>query len=796
MTFRSLLLSAACCAAFPVFAQTTPVVQDDTNERDSQPEIVVTADRIAGSVNSDFPPEIVLDQEAIASYGASSVTDLLASLSVQTQSTRSRGGGGFPVVLLNGRRISGFAEVRDLPPEAIKRVEVLTEDVAIRYGFSPGQRVVNFILQDNFSAMSGELEYGGPSAGGRDEAEATATYLRIAKKGRINLSAQYNRQSALEEGERLLIPAGLDSSGLRTLLPAVETLQLNGTLSRALSDTVTGTINLRYDDVQSESGLGQPLALIANPTATPFALLERSSSNRAFRSGVTLDGNLGRWRWTLTGNYDRVNNLTLTDRNFTNPALLSAIPQDQARSRLTTGAVIANINGPIARLPAGPAILAVRAGYDDLAFRSSATTATGPVAGLVNRSDVNARTSLEVPVLKRGDGIGRALGDFTINGNYAIADLSDFGTLQSHGYGFVWSPLEGVNFVASFTTAQAAPTPQQLGDPTISTPNVAVFDYGTGTTVAATLISGGNPLLRAEEQRDKSFTLSYSPPSVRSLSISATYTEKRSDDLLTSFPALTFDIERAFPGRVVRDPSGTLLSIDQRPINFAGSRDDVVRYGVQFSKEFGQPARGPASAAGIPGPGGPRPGGGSGGGTGGGGAGRGGGGGGFGMFGGGGAGGRWSISAFHSIRLNDEISIASGLPILDRLNGGATSFNGGTPRHVVDLEGGFFHRGMGFRFIGNWRSGTTIDGGTTAPDLTFSELMTINLRFFVNFDQRKNLVKSVPFLKGSRIAFRINNLTNAIQNVRDGNGQIPLRYQPGYIDPLGRTLEISFRKLF
>jgi iron complex outermembrane recepter protein len=792
MMFRFLLLSAASVAAVPAFAQATTPQDEDVPERDAQPEIVVTAERIAGSVDSDFPPDLVLDQAAIASYGASSVTDLLASLSVQTQSTRSRGGGGFPVVLLNGRRISGFAEVRDLPPEAIKRVEVLTEDVAIRYGFSPGQRVVNFILQDNFSAMSGEVEHGGPSSGGRDESEATATYLRIAKKGRINLSAQYNLQTALSENERPLVPAGLDSSGLRDLLPKVGTLQLNGTISRALSETITSTINLRYDDIQTDASQGRPLALIANPSATPFALLERSTDNRAFRSGLTLDGNLGRWRWTVTGNYDRINVRTLTDRNFTNPALLSAIPQDSARSRLTTGAVIANINGPIFRMPAGPAILAARVGYDDLAFRSSSTTATGTFTGRVNRSDVNGRMSLEIPILRRSEGLGRALGEFTINGNFAIADLSDFGSLESHGYGFVWSPLEGLSFVASLTSAQAAPTPQQLGDPTISTPNVAIFDYQTGNTVAATLISGGNPLLRAEEQRDKSFTLSYTPPSIKSLTLSGTFTQKRSDDLLTSFPALTFDIERAFPGRVVRDANGTLLSIDQRPINFLGSRDDIVRYGIQFSREFGQPARSPAAAAGIPGPGGPRRQG-SGSGPG---AGRGGGGGGFGMFGGGGAGGRWSISAFHSVRLNDEIAIAQGLPILDRLNGGATSFNGGTPRHVVDVEGGFFHRGMGFRFIGNWRSGTRIDGGTNATDLIFSELMTINLRMFVNFDQRKNIVKAVPFLKGSRIAFRVNNLTNAIQNVRDGNSQIPLRYQPGYIDPLGRTWEISFRKLF
>ena len=158
MTFKILLCCAASVAAFPGMAQVAPAPNDDSAERDAQPEIVVTADRIAGSVDSDFPPDLVLDQGAIASYGASSVTDLLAAISVQTQSTRSRGGGGFPVVLLNGRRISGFAEVRDLPPEAIKRVEVLTEDVAIRYGFSPGQRVVNFILQDKFSAISGEAE--------------------------------------------------------------------------------------------------------------------------------------------------------------------------------------------------------------------------------------------------------------------------------------------------------------------------------------------------------------------------------------------------------------------------------------------------------------------------------------------------------------------------------------------------------------------------------------------------------------------------------------------------------------
>jgi iron complex outermembrane recepter protein len=786
---RALLPLLLSGVAWPAFAQTE---QSDAIEGDGQSEIIVTAERIKGSVESDFPPELVLDQAAIESYGASNVTDLLAALGNQTQSTRSRGqGGGFPVVLLNGRRISGFAEVRDLPPEAIRRVEVLTEDVAIRYGFSPGQRVVNFILKEDFAAISGEVEFGGPTSGGRSETELQATYLKITKKGRINLSAQADRDTKLAERERHLIPAGADQSGFRTLLPATDTVQLNGTFSQALSDTINASLNLRYDDTKTSSVLGLPTALIISPTATPFSLLGREARNRAARVGMIFDGNFGQWRWTVTGNLDDIRTTTLTDRNVLLPAQLSGIPTDSARSRLKTAGVVATVNGPLFRVPAGPAILGVKAGYDDLRFRSTSVGAGGTVAGTVGRSDLNGRVSLEIPVTRRDEGLGRAIGELSVNGNYARSDFSDFGTLESHGYGLVWSPAAGLSLTATITSAQAAPTPQQLGDPRVVTPNVTVYDYARAASVTATLISGGNAALRAEEQRDRSITLSYSPPSVKNLSFSGTYTRKRSDDLLTTFPSLTFDIERAFPDRIVRDGAGNLLSIDQRPINFLRSRDDVIRYGVQFSKEFGQPAQGgPGAAAGIPR--GPRPGGGQGGGGAGGGR---GGGGGFGMFGGG-AGGRWSVSAYHSVRLNDDISIATGLPLLNRLSGGATGSSGGTPRHVVDVEGGWFHKGTGIRLIGNWRSGTRVEGGTTAPDLFFSELMTINLRLFVNFDQRKKLIKDVPFLKGSRIAFRINNLTNAIQNVRDEAGAEPLRYQSGYVDPLGRTFEISFRKLF
>jgi outer membrane receptor protein involved in Fe transport len=52
-----------------------------------------------------------------------------------------------------------------------------------------------------------------------------------------------------------------------------------------------------------------------------------------------------------------------------------------------------------------------------------------------------------------------------------------------------------------------------------------------------------------------------------------------------------------------------------------------------------------------------------------------------------------------------------------------------------------------------------------------------------------------PWARGLRLSFGVNNVLNSRQRVRDENGDTPLRYQPAYLDPLGRTVSISIRKL-
>ena len=64
------------------------------------------------------------------------------------------------------------------------------------------------------------------------------------------------------------------------------------------------------------------------------------------------------------------------------------------------------------------------------------------------------------------------------------------------------------------------------------------------------------------------------------------------------------------------------------------------------------------------------------------------------------------------------------------------------------------------------------------------------------------LLSQIPSLvrhswaRGARVTLSVNNLFDTRQRVHDVTGVTPLAYQPGYLDPLGREIRISFRKLF
>ena len=72
------------------------------------------------------------------------------------------------MVLLNGKRVTGFPEISSIPPEAIERMDILPEEVALKYGYRADQKVVNVVTFERHQSTIGELGYGFATQGGRD----------------------------------------------------------------------------------------------------------------------------------------------------------------------------------------------------------------------------------------------------------------------------------------------------------------------------------------------------------------------------------------------------------------------------------------------------------------------------------------------------------------------------------------------------------------------------------------------------------------------------------------------------
>ncbi len=618
------LALAALLLAAPAGAQTTNADTDYPDE-----EIVVIAERPRGAVVTEIPPVVELSEADIASYGASSVSDLLDALSSQTSSGRGRGSGR-PVVLINGQRTSGFREIRDLPPEAIRTVQVFPEELALQYGYRPDQRVINFILKDNYTGVSLSGEYGVPTQGGQGRSELETTVTRIGKKSRVNINLEWEHNTAITESERDIIqtPAGdlVNLGDFRTLVAPSDNVELNANYSRTFDNGMALSLNGGYVYDKSRGLQGLPngtLQVAGDPLFryfTEYGPLNRVQESNTAQAGLTLNGSLSEWRWSLTSNYTRAQINTDTDRSGDITALQAAIDAgsvdpradsfgnllgtpvtDSARVVNQTFNNLATISGSLLNLPSGTVTSTIRAGYnrEDLDSRESRRGILTSTS--LGRDRLSTGVNIDIPLADENIDVTEAIGKLSVNGNLGYADLSDFGGLVEYGFGLNWEPFDGLVFTASAIGEEAAPGITQLGNPVIITPDVTTFDFVTGQTVLAAITTGGNPALLAEKRRDIKLAVNYRPEWLDGFSFLGEYFRNNSNNVASSFPLLTPEIEAAFPDRVTRDPSGQLIAIDRRPVNYANVRSERIRYGIDFSKRFGERRGGPGRAERSPG---------------------------------------------------------------------------------------------------------------------------------------------------------------------------------------------------
>ena len=823
-------------ASVPALAQTIPTPAPDTatsedgadkDSVDENNQILVIATRIKGQVDAAQAPIITLNEEEIASYGASSLSDLITALSPQTGSGRGRGGSA-PVILLNGQRIASFREMRNFTPEAIKRVEVLPEEVALRYGYPPNQRVINFILKDNFASRAVELEDGQPWNGGSSTVQAEASLLKIKGPNRFNLRASTEDTTPLTEAERAIIqsPGSVpsvatdpDPAQFRTLIADSRQFDLTGSWATGLGDggksgSLSANAGVTVNDTRTMSGLNL-VTLTAPGGATALRSLpdplERRNRTVAVQGGGGYNGNLGKWLLSATVDGSHTESDTRIERRADTSSLVAAaaagtlpingsLPilapsgEDLAETRTDNASSLVTLIGRPLALPAGEVSLTVKGGFAYTAIESRDMRSSAGVTNL-DRSELSTGFNLALPLTSRRDNVLGAVGDITLNFSGGLSQLSDFGALTDWSAGVTWALTDKLGLQASYIVNQAAPGLSDLGAPTTITFNVPVYDFTRGETVLVSVTGGGNPLLKQEEQRDLKIGVNWQLPFLSNSNMVVEYFRNRSENVTASFPLLTPAIEAAYPGRVTRDASSRLVSIDRRPITLASQQGERLRWGFNLSGMIGKPTPGGAGGmmGGRPGGGGRGPGGGGPGA----GGGRGPGGGGpmMGMFGGGQ--GRWNVGIYHTWRFSEQVQITPGGAVLDLLNGDALT-GGGVARHTLELEGGVFNKGVGLRISGRYTAPTRVraSGVPGSSDLRFGGLAGVDLRLFVNLDQKPKLIKAVPFLKGTRISLRVDNLFDARQRVTDGTGTVPLSYQPNYIDPRGRFIGVELRKQF
>lgn len=782
-----LLLLSPAALAQQAGPSAGPEAADEEAIGTQRGDILVVGTRYTGQVDAAQPPLMTLNEADIATYGAGSLTELIAALSPQTGSGRGRG--GHPVILLGGQRISNFREMRDFPPEAIKRMEVLPEEVALRFGFPPNQRVINFILKDSFAAWTLDGEYNVSTHGDFAASEGKLSLLQINGPSRLNFNAYIEDGTLLTEGDRGLfqptVPGDTASALFRSLIAQSRDLGVNGSWSTGLGDRGLGgslSVNASFarNDTLSLAGLdfGDPL--------------ERASRTDRLEGGAALNKRLGDWLATLTVDGGHIVTDSLTDRRVVTAGV--AAGQDRARVANDSATSLLTLAGPAFRMPAGEVSATFKAGFAYTGIASDDTRRSGGTARL-KRNDASAGFNIAIPLTSRRDNVLAGFGDFSVNFSAGLNHLSDFGTLSDWSAGLTWSPFEKLSLQASYLVNEAAPSLGDLGNPSIVSLNVPTYDFARGENVLIAVTSGGNPVLKSERQRDLKFSVNWELPIANSRFV-AEYFRNRSSDVTAAFPLLTPAIEAAFPGRATRNAAGQLIAIDRRPVTFAETSSSRLRYGLNVSGSIGKAA--PGQAPGGP-MGGPPPGAGRGGPGGGPGMGRGGGGMGrmMGMMGGGTGQGRWNLSVYHTLRFSDRVTIATGGPQLDLLGGDSLS-GGGVARHALELEGGMFRKGFGLRLNGKWSAPTTLkaNGAPGTSDLRFGSAFKLDVRIFANLGMQKRLTDMSPFFKGMTLAFQFDNIFDSRQKVTDASGATPFSYLPDFLDPRGRMVGIDLRKTF
>lgn len=831
-----LILLASASAAAHAAATRADDAQSTSDSSRQQQEIVVNAPPLF----RDILPERSLDQDAIDSYGASTVDNILGDLEVELGDDAEQ-----PLFIVNGQRINDLSEIGSLPVEVLRSIQVLPRGSALRAGGTAGQRVISITLKRRLRTETLTAAHRVATEGDWNADRGEAIVTSVKGDTRANLTFRARDEDALLESQRgILEPAPThpfalqgniigfpDTSGeidpllsaiagqpvtivpvpastptlaqlaalanrqnatdiadYRTLRPHSRSYDLNGTFATRLAPWLTMNSTLRWNRLESASLRGLPGALF---------ILAPSNGSSPFSNSVALAFYGKQPLRSRSSQSAKEANLTF-DANWGNwQANLNLRHADSTNSYRSEQ----------------------QASFDSIPIADTvnpfATDLLGQVALRTDRSstrstDTLADLTLNGPALALPAGTVEAIVEARLGWNR----LRSSSTFSPFGDGTFRRAEESVRVGAEIPlTSRDSKFGAALGDLSASAEYARAHysDAGSINHYTYGLTWEPRPILRLHG----TINVTDVPAPIQTLGNPVIVTPNVSVfDPLTGQTVLVTQISGGNPFLLpqktrLRDLTALLRLVPKLNLQLnAEYTDSDIRHFVSalpqasaavelaFPNRFVRDSNGVLTTVDVT-PvnfdshrekrlrwgasmnaklSGGAP---------------------AGLPAGGPsrAATYFQLTVNHTIVFSDQIAIRSGLPTVNLLNGGAIGIGGGRPRHQVDATAALTSGGLGVRAGVTWRGRNALISrfnGVT-DTLEFSPLLAVNLRAFAD---ARRFAPHAAWAKGLRLSLDVVNLTDRRQSVRDSFGTTPLQYQPAYRDPLGRTIELELRKVF
>jgi hypothetical protein len=736
-------------------------------------DIVVRSKKTSKSIGFDAVLERAFTPIEIGAYGASTVEELIAALGAQITGPRSQGDAP-PLLLLNGRRLPNPRDIAAIPAEAIEKLEVFPEDAATYFGLPADRKVLNIITLDEFTGVFASGTGALTTEGGGATAQGAVDLFKINGDTRVGFGGSYFVSRELTEAQRSIVqPSGSEAlARFRALLPEIERYSVNGSFARPIGKEISASVTGRFRGERSRGQIG----------ASGASVLENIRDSNDWELGANLAGEFGDLRLLFDITYAKRSNFS----GISVAGSGSSFDFTDADNR--DFLVRLDAAGTLVSLPAGPlkGSVILEGGVSELdsfTFQDNLQIGARRI-----RDNTGVSANLSIPILSPVSPAGRLSTSYGLS----FASLSDVDDTRRLNARVDWAPSRALRFSFAFVDEQRPPSLEQLGQPTLRTPNVRTLDFVTGETVDLTFVTGGNPDLLNESERNFQAQFALKPFKRLNFSLNATFLASRVNDPLAPFPLLTTATTNAFEGRFTRDANAQLTEIDVRPINFSKSVRNQIFWGLSFSRSLGPlsddgeeaeqnfksveeaaaanpddfvfavPANSALArqAQNISS--------------------------------------RIFANVYHTWFTRDEITLAPNTSPLNLRRGDAVDLFGGRRQHRIEFVAGAYKSGLGGRVDLRWDSPTSLTGSaiTGGESLRFNSLATLNVNVFANLQEVFDKENKSFLLKKSRLTLDVNNVFNQRPVVRTDAGLTPIRFQQAYLDPLGRTLSLSFRKGF